>query len=205
MWVVKLGGSLSRSDNLRNWLQVLAAAEALVIVPGGGPFADQVRHVQDQWGFDDSSAHTMALLAMEQFGTMLCGLQTGLVAAATIPEMRDALDRSLTPVWMPTWMVMAESMIPHSWEVTSDSLSAWLSGRLEADGLLLVKSVSFEGDSLEAERLAEGEIVDARFCQYQQQSGVPAWLVAECDYARFDELRRGNMASASRLLVAPAT
>ncbi|MCG8046554.1 MAG: hypothetical protein N0C89_17320 [Candidatus Thiodiazotropha endolucinida] len=74
MWVVKLGGSLFNSADLRDWLAVLAKAGSLVIVPGGGPFADQVRLAQRLWQIDDSSAHLMALLAMEQFGRMLCGL-----------------------------------------------------------------------------------------------------------------------------------
>lgn len=203
MWVVKLGGSLFNSDNLRNWLKVLAGCGSVVVVPGGGPFADQVRQAQHRWGFDDSSAHIMALLAMEQFGRMLCGLQPGLAAATTIQQIREVLERGGTPVWMPTSMVMAASGIEHSWGVTSDSLAAWLSGQLGADKLILVKSVSLDCDGLPVGKLIEGEVIDAQFGAYLQRSGTPAWVLAEADPVRFGEVRRGNMEGAARILEEP--
>lgn len=87
MWVVKLGGSLAASDRLPDWLRSLAGRSDLVLVPGGGPFADQVRAMQARWGFDDATAHHLALLAMEQFGRMLCALLAGLASAATPQAM----------------------------------------------------------------------------------------------------------------------
>jgi aspartokinase-like uncharacterized kinase len=52
--VVKLGGSFAFSKHLRDWIETLAAcAGRVVIVPGGGPFADAVRLAQPRMGFDD--------------------------------------------------------------------------------------------------------------------------------------------------------
>ena len=50
MWVVKLGGSLAYASELPRWLSALAegAGGRAIIVPGGGPFADQVRHAQSE-------------------------------------------------------------------------------------------------------------------------------------------------------------
>ncbi|MBT3012318.1 MAG: amino acid kinase [Candidatus Thiodiazotropha sp. (ex Lucina aurantia)] len=192
MWVVKLGGSLFNSADLRDWLAVLAKAGSLVIVPGGGPFADQVRLAQRLWQIDDSSAHLMALLAMEQFGRMLCGLQAGLAAAADQSQIEEALRRGETPVWMPTTMVMADPEIKHGWEVTSDSLSAWLCRALDIDNLLLVKSVTREEASLPLEKLTEAGIVDAQFDTFLRQGALHAWVLSGPDYARFGELRHGN-------------
>lgn len=192
MWVVKLGGSLFNSADLRDWLAVLAKAGSLVIVPGGGPFADQVRLAQRHWQIDDSTAHLMALLAMEQFGRMLCSLQTGLVAAADQSQIEEALRRGETPVWMPTAMVMADPEIKHGWEVTSDSLSAWLCRVLDIDNLLLVKSVTREEASLPLEKLTEAGIVDAQFDTFLRQGALHAWVLSRPDYARFGELCHGN-------------
>lgn len=67
--MIKIGGSLTHSEKLRTCLQHIArlfANQAVVIVPGGGVFADQVRSLQQVWHFDDTTAHTMALLAMQQ-------------------------------------------------------------------------------------------------------------------------------------------
>ena len=196
MWVVKLGGSLAYSDRLPRWLQTLAESASVVIVPGGGPFADQVRRSQAHWGFGESSAHHMALLAMEQFGTMLCGMHDGLAAATTESEIRTVHARGECPVWMPTRMVMAESTIAHSWDVTSDSLAAWLCAQLGEDALLLVKSIAFRqaGPTWDVERLVEDRIVDAGFERHTQALNVPVRLMSAEDVERFGELLGGGQA-----------
>ncbi|MEW8049649.1 MAG: amino acid kinase [Candidatus Thiodiazotropha sp.] len=199
MWVVKLGGSLFNSANLRDWLAVLANAGSLVIVPGGGPFADQVRLAQHHWQFDDSAAHLMALLAMEQFGRMLCGLQTGLAAAANQSQIDEALWRGETPVWMPTAMVMADPKIRHSWEVTSDSLAAWLCGKLDIEKLLLVKSVLLDSKSPPVDKLMEAGIVDAQFRAFLERNTIQAWVLAGGDHASFVKLRQGNRDVAAKI------
>jgi 5-(aminomethyl)-3-furanmethanol phosphate kinase len=201
MWVVKLGGSLFGSAHLRDWLQALTREGPLVIVPGGGPFADQVRLAQQQWRFDDSSAHHMALLAMEQFGRMLCALQPGLVAATHPAEIDHVLAEGGCPVWMPTAMALAAPEIRHSWEVTSDSLAAWLAGKLGAQRLLLVKSKRLEGDALPVSALMENHFIDPRFAEMLHPLTLEAWTMAKEDHARFAELYRGRTEVATRILV----
>ena len=52
--VVKLGGSIVRSGQLAPWLETIAAAPApIVVVPGGGALADEVRDCQQQLGFGE--------------------------------------------------------------------------------------------------------------------------------------------------------
>jgi 5-(aminomethyl)-3-furanmethanol phosphate kinase len=203
MWIVKLGGSLTCSEHLRYWLRALAGAGSLVVVPGGGPFADQVRLAQRQCGFDDSTAHYMALLAMEQYGTMLCGLQTGFAPASSVEQVQALLARGDTPVWMPVSMVMQAPEIAHSWDITSDSLAAWLAGTLGAAQLLLVKSVALDSATRSLEELTGNAVVDPRFGGYLRQFGLPAWMMSASDHPRFETLRRGDMAAATRIL--PAT
>jgi aspartokinase-like uncharacterized kinase len=201
MWVVKLGGSLFDSDHLRDWLKVLSESGPLVIVPGGGPFADQVRQAQQQWGFDDSTAHRMALLAMEQYGHLLCSLQPGLVPATSHQQIDDLLAAGATPVWMPTAMVMAEPDIEHSWEITSDSLAAWLAGELKAAQLLLVKSVALNDECLTVEQLAEQGIIDTRFGTYLRQSGCQAWTMASHDSDHFKAVYQGRHKGVTHILI----
>ncbi len=74
--VVRLGGSHAFSPLLRPWLAAIgAAAGRVVLVPGGGPFADTVRSAQAAMGFDDLAAHRMALLAMAQYRFRIGGTQ----------------------------------------------------------------------------------------------------------------------------------
>lgn len=158
-WVVKLGGSLAGSLQLSAWLEAIAAGGGrLVLVPGGGPFADQVREMQQRWGFDDRTAHRLALLAMEQYGLMLAGLRAGLVPADSRTAIRRVLRASNVPVWLPTRMTLDRPEIPESWDVTSDSLAAWLAREIGAAGLLLVKSVDVADGSRVADLAAAGVV-----------------------------------------------
>src|SRR3546814_1733087 len=95
LWVVKLGGSLAGGPELTGWLDALAAGGgSIVLVPGGGPFADAVRTMQRRWSFGDATAHHLALLAMEQYGLMLAGLQPVLRPAASRAANLRRLGRS---------------------------------------------------------------------------------------------------------------
>lgn len=145
IWVIKLGGSLARSPLLRQWLDVLASGGgSLVLVPGGGPFADEVRAMQHLWRFGESSAHRMALMAMEQYGTMLAGLRPELRPAMDRTQIRETLGHGQVPVWMPTRMTLGRKEIAESWDVTADSLAAWLAKTLGADCMVLIKSAAVD-------------------------------------------------------------
>jgi aspartokinase-like uncharacterized kinase len=159
VWVVKLGGSLAAGSLLAEWLEVLAAGGGrVVVVPGGGPFADAVRDAQQRWKFDDAAAHRMALLAMEQYALMLAGLHSGLRPAGSRERILKLLDDGATPVWMPSRMVLGRADIPESWDVTSDSLAAWLAGQLAASCLILVKSAAVEEGSTVGDLVRRGVV-----------------------------------------------
>lgn len=165
MWVVKVGGSLSASDDLSAWLDVLAelGGGRVVIVPGGGPFADQVRRSQARWDFDDTVAHHMALLAMEQYGWMLAGMRPELQCASSIAGICQALSNGRVPVWLPGQLAACAQDIPPSWDITSDSLAAWLANTLAAECLTLVKSIQPTESVVLAAALAEYGLVDPLF------------------------------------------
>ena len=140
--VVKLGGSLFRSKELDAWLSEIARVGKglAVLVPGGGPFADRVREAQAHWAFDDGTAHHLAILAMEQYGRMLAGLEPALATCDSSEAIRAALDQGRVPVWMPSRMCLGRPEIPESWEVTSDSLALWLAGEIGASRVILIKA-----------------------------------------------------------------
>ena len=91
MWIVKLGGSLSRDARLPRWLRMLAelGRGRVVVVPGGAAFADAVRAAQGHWGFDDLTAHNMAVLAMAQTAHMLHALEPRLALAWRALQVAD--------------------------------------------------------------------------------------------------------------------
>jgi len=158
--VVKLGGSYAGSPLLRPWVRAVeAAAGRVVLVPGGGPFADAVRAAQTALGFDDEAADAMAMLAMAQFGIALCSLGALLAMTESAAAIEAALDSGGVPVWAPLAMVRGEARLPRNWDVTSDSLALWLAWRLGAAALLLVKQRDSGVTDLPG---GAGVLVDAR-------------------------------------------
>ncbi len=189
--IVKLGGSHANGPHIKDWLRAIAAESgAIVIVPGGGPFADAVRSAQASMGYDDSAAHAMALMAMAQFGRALISLNPALRLTASRSAISRALKEGKVPVWSPEAMARAAAL-PETWALTSDSLAAWLAGALRAGHLVLVKHGRFEAAAVDVRDLVAHGVVDSLFPRYLKESGARAWLAAPADSARLAEgLRR---------------
>lgn len=182
--VVKLGGSHAFSEHLAGWVDAIAdCAGHAVVVPGGGPFADAVRDAQPKIGFDDAAAHHMALLAMEQYGCALASLNGAFVLADSLAAIQHAREAEKVPVWMPSRMALAAGDIPSSWDITSDSLAAWLAGRVGARQLLLVKHVSLSGTAVSLPELIARGIVDQAFAGFLNGAKVPAAVLGPTDQA----------------------
>jgi 5-(aminomethyl)-3-furanmethanol phosphate kinase len=156
--IVKLGGSLHVAPALGAWLRAVATGQHCIVVPGGGPFADAVRRLQGAVGFDDLTAHRMAILAMQQYGLHL----QALVPRLTLAETEDALLAGGS-VWLPWRLAGLAQDIAASWNVTSDSLALWLARRLAVPRLLLVKAAGLPKGWASAEELAAAGILDPAF------------------------------------------
>ncbi len=195
MWVVKLGGSLWRSPLLRDWLERLARAEhAPVVVPGGGPFADQVRRAQAHWGFSDRAAHRMALLAMEQMALMLCALDDRLLAVEDPASIRRAIASRRVPVWLPSKMLEGDPQVAEDWTVTSDSLALWLAARLRADGVVLVKSADVPNEIADVEGLQRSGLLDEAFHCHAARLKCPIVLLHRAEGAALADALDGRLA-----------
>jgi 5-(aminomethyl)-3-furanmethanol phosphate kinase len=164
--VVKLGGRLEESGTLARWVEaVAAAATPIVVVPGGGAFAEAVRLAQARQGFDDLTAHNMALLAMQQAGLMLGAMSPRLVPSETEEDIATVLDGGKVPVWLPVRLAGEARDIASDWTLTSDGLAAWLAARIGARAVWLVKSVAPPSSRTSAAALAKAGIVDAEFAR----------------------------------------
>jgi 5-(aminomethyl)-3-furanmethanol phosphate kinase len=174
--IVKLGGSLAYSPQHDAWLAALASwGGPLILVPGGGPFANAVRDAQHWMGFDDIAAHRMALLAMEQFAVALGSYSEVFALAASRRDMDAAIRTKKIPIWLPSLMTLAAPDVPISWDVTSDSLAAWLAGIYAAPRLLLIKSRDLTGP-ISTGDVAAQDIVDPLFPHFAARSRAAVWI-----------------------------
>ena len=176
MKVIKFGGSLFHTPELKQWLELLASAsehEAVVIVPGGGPFAEQVRHAQRLHRFGDSSAHYMAILAMAQFGLLLADLAPRCQLLSYPPAQETPLANGLY-IWLPDKALLHEPDLPHSWDISSDSIALWLSQQLNCDELVIIKRTTVVASRIEA--LISHGVLDKGFQALFQQQPIPTYL-----------------------------
>jgi aspartokinase-like uncharacterized kinase len=142
--VIKVGGSLSRSRALPDLCQEisrLGTTHSLLAVPGGGEFADLVRDFYASLHLSETAAHRMAILGMDQYGYLLGELIPGSELVTDLPAARRVAENGRVPVLLPANLMAQADPLPHSWQVTSDSIAAWVAGALHASLLVLLKDV----------------------------------------------------------------
>jgi aspartokinase-like uncharacterized kinase len=180
--VVKVGGGLGRDDALKGLCTALGALgerHPLLVVPGGGDFADAVRDADGRFGLSAETSHRMAILGMEQFGWLLSELIPGAERRADLARVGAGRTTVLLPAALPL------DTLPASWQVTSDSIAAWVAVQLGAERLVLVKGV----DGLYAEWPARGEplaCLSVAELAALRPGGVDEYLPTVLEHARFE-------------------
>src|SRR5690606_15552356 len=128
--VIKVGGSLANDPGLPRLLETLAdlaaAGRRLVVIPGGGPFADAVRAACAAHDPGPGAAHWMAILAMDQYAHLLAACTPGAALVVEPEEIAGVLAAGRTAVLAPYAWLRAADPLPHGWDVTSDSIAAWV-------------------------------------------------------------------------------
>lgn len=184
MIVVKIGGSLERAESLPRLLDYLLeqGKGKTVLVPGGGSFANAVRRFQTDTGITDEYAHRMALLAMEQYACYLTARTPALQTVDTLDSIVDCLAGNGVALWLPCKMLSSKNLLPANWDVTSDSLAAWLALELKADSLTLIKSVWLPQSYSGWHELAELGLVDAYMSNILGQTDLSVYWVHQEEY-----------------------
>jgi aspartokinase-like uncharacterized kinase len=186
--VVKIGGGLLRADGLDGLRRAcaetaeIATSRPVLVVPGGGPFADAVRAIDDEVGLADDVAHGLALRAMDQLGMLLAPLLPGAEQLTDLVAPRSLALLQAAPAFA------GRSDVPESWAVTSDSLAVFAAAAIGADEAVLLKPVDgvlapWPSDGGPLPRLTTGELralqargggrgVDAYLAEAVSRAGV---------------------------------
>jgi aspartokinase-like uncharacterized kinase len=206
--VIKIGGSLARTRTLGALLDSIAGwrgRASILVVPGGGPFADLVRAEHSRLGLSESAAHRMAILAMDQYGLLLSDLASGALPVSRLAAIGTALRAGRLPIFLPSRSLLRRDPFDPSWDVTSDSIAAYIATLVKAKALLLLKDVDgiFAGDPksdptapllprVPRSRLGRYRCVDRQFARWVRGIGS-CWIVNGTKPARLREwLERGE-------------
>ena len=189
MWVVKIGGSLLGTPELARWLDIFVKFSDghIIIVPGGGLFADAVREAQQLTNTNDAIAHKLAVIAMDQFGLLMAGINPALKTASSELELAERGWQHRGIVWLPSKMVLADDTIPQNWDTTSDSIAAWLAKELDAKHLVLVKSIKPTGENLKLKDVTKDGLVDSEFGDFALDKEFSPWIVKKTDHVHFED------------------
>jgi aspartokinase-like uncharacterized kinase len=139
--VLKFGGSLLiKGRELVQLLREYAerTANQLVIVPGGGPFADAIRTFANQEGVSDDAAHWMAVLAMHQYGLFLAD---GDPAVPMLENLEEVTAAGPLCIILPFNILKADDTLPHTWDVTADTIAAFIAAKLGERSFIKVTDV----------------------------------------------------------------
>ena len=145
--VVKVGGSLydlpDLGPRLRHWLH---SVNRPLLVPGGGAGAEVIRQLHATHRFGEDVADRLALQVLHVNAHVL---------AALLPDSDVVADTAACPAaWeqrrVPILDVQAfarmddgrPGCLPHTWDVTSDSLAARVAAVAESGRLALLKSTA---------------------------------------------------------------
>jgi len=133
-WVVKIGGSLFPH-------QAIKLAENLkgldvVVICGGGDFANLLRKFDYQIDFSNSANHHAAIMCMDILGILLSDKIKNGIAVYSLEDAENAIKSGLTPILLPSKLMDSLDPLEHSWRVTSDSISLYFAHLLEAKLLI---------------------------------------------------------------------
>lgn len=198
--VIKVGGSLYHQPELRTSAALwgsLARGQRLLFLPGGGPFANQVRAADIQLRLSDDAAHWMAILAMDQYAYLLADLIPGAKLVRDLNSAELTCTAGQVAVLAPSTLLLHLDPLAHHWEITSDSIAAWLAKYAAIPLLVLLKSVAgvyqIEGRSTTLLRqvtrsaLARLDLVDSCFTEILAPE-TTCWIIDGGQPSRLAEL-----------------
>ncbi len=130
--IIKLGGSLIEKGRdiirfLRDYVDEKEKAPTIILIPGGGPFAEVVRNVSADMSISEETAHWMAVLAMHQYGLLLANGEIGI---ALVESMKEIDGAEPIRILLPYEVLKADDCLPHTWDVTSDTIAAFVANKI---------------------------------------------------------------------------
>jgi aspartokinase-like uncharacterized kinase len=167
--VIKVGGSLLQQKSLLSDLALFLdgiGTHQVVLLTGGGPAVKAMYAMRDKLPHSESEAHWECIKLMGDLTRTLCERFPNSVAVTSWSQAEAAWQADRLP-----WFVVepflredeaSKDHLPHSWDVSSDSIAAHLSKRHDAD-LILLKACKLPTKKAKATEYAQAGIVDPYF------------------------------------------
>ena len=154
--VIKVGGSLlsfpTLAERLQTWINQRPDSFIRMVI-GGGPFADSIRSLQKIHHFNNIQSHQLAIEAMGLSQVLVAKLLDDIpilsIGSNSLDLWKDGSPR-VALIDHRYWLQEPSECLPNDWNVTSDSLAAWVAVNSKADRLVWAKSVGPPSSLVEA-------------------------------------------------------
>jgi 5-(aminomethyl)-3-furanmethanol phosphate kinase len=151
--LIKLGGSiLENPQNLESTLNQFKnlvfsknKINRVIILPGGGSYANFIRTIDVKLNIGEDLSHWMAILAMEKNANELYKrYKEELILFNDFQQLKLFLDKNEERkmlIFAPFDFLYQTDTLPHSWKVTSDSIAGYLAYNLNLKRCFLIKDI----------------------------------------------------------------
>lgn len=144
--VFKIGGKiLENSVHLKSTFSQLTQLyeekilQKIIIIPGGGSFANFVRKIDEELELGADLAHWMAIYSMNCNGQTLIKNYPYLETIEDLKTFQDA--KQMFCVFLPYNFLRKDDILPHIWDVTSDSIALYVANKLKLNHCFLIKNI----------------------------------------------------------------
>lgn len=181
--VLKLGGSLLKCTGLTDRMRSLIAflrPKRILIVVGGGDAADVVRDWSDRFSLTEEMAHWLAIRSLSLTRGLVKELLPECEEVESPSAAAEAWINQRRPVLLKLESYLRQSEVhesaplPHTWDVTSDSIAAWVATKWGAEQLILLKSIELP-DGTDLKQAEAAGLVDRYFPMIAPQVNQICW------------------------------
>ncbi|MCS3900520.1 [5-(aminomethyl)furan-3-yl]methyl phosphate kinase [Methanococcus voltae] len=151
--ILKIGGSLTLNcenllntlkeelNQINNSLNISNSKKIkLLIIPGGGNFANNVREIYDKTNLSNDGAHKLATLCTDLTG-MYMGDISNIKTANNVYDVKNMFKNDDLLIFLPSNLILSTDELPRSWDVTSDSFAGYLAKLLKCGKLIIATDV----------------------------------------------------------------
>ena len=144
--VFKIGGKiLENSNNIKSTISQLTQLfeekilQKIIVIPGGGSFANFVRSLDEALQIGDDLVHWIAIYSMNYNGIILNRKYPDLEVIEGLNTIQDA--KQIFGIFLPYSFLREENTLPHNWDVTSDSIALYVANKLKISQCFLIKNI----------------------------------------------------------------
>ena len=142
----KIGGKiLENSNSIKSTFSQLTQLyeeqilQKIIVIPGGGSFANFVRSLDEVLQIGDDLAHWIAIYSMNYNGIMLNRKYPDLESIEKLKTFQDA--KQIFCIFLPYSFLREDDTLPHNWDVTSDSIALYVANKLKLSQCFLIKNI----------------------------------------------------------------